>query len=152
MGKRGPAPKPTALRLIEGNRGHQKINKEQPRPRPVTPPCPSWLSSLGKREWRRVVPELESMGLLTIVDMAALAGYCESYAVWKGARRQLKTEAWVYPNLQGTLCRHPLVGIADKALANMLRFASEFGFTPAARTRIQVPKAANDDDMSEFFD
>ncbi len=31
------------------------------------------------------VKELEAMGLLTRVDMAAFAGYCQAYARWKEA-------------------------------------------------------------------
>lgn len=151
MGKRGPAAKPTALRVVEGNRGHQKLNKREPKPLPITPTCPSHLARAARTEWERIVPELERMGLMTIVDRAGLAAYCQAWARWREAELALKAEGTVI-EFRAMLIKNPWLAIADKAMLQLRAFASEFGFTPAARTRIQVPKAANDDDMSEFFD
>ena len=32
MGRRGPAPKPTAIKILEGNPGKQKLNHNEPKP------------------------------------------------------------------------------------------------------------------------
>jgi P27 family predicted phage terminase small subunit len=37
----------------------------------------------AKKEWRRLAKQMESLGLLTLVDMTAFAGYCQAYARWK---------------------------------------------------------------------
>ncbi len=37
MGQRGPAPKPTALRILEGNPGKRPLNASEPRPRAGRP-------------------------------------------------------------------------------------------------------------------
>jgi len=36
----------------------------------------------------------------------------------------------------GNAIQNPLVGIANKAMADMVHFAIEFGMTPAARSRV----------------
>ena len=152
MPRGGPAPKPSALRIIEGNRGHQKLNKHEPKPRPITPTRPEWLLEEAKHEWSRIVPELERMGLLTIVDRAALTAYCQAFARAVQAEAVLTAEGMTFKTPNGYTQQRPEVSIAMKEWHAVRAFASEFGLTPAARTRIQVSKAANDDDMSEFFD
>ena len=76
----GRKPRPTHLKILEGNPGKRSLTKNEPKPRPVNPTQPDWLLREAKAEWRRVVPELERMGLLTTVDRAALATYCQAWA------------------------------------------------------------------------
>ena len=40
----------------------------------------------AKKEWERLAELMNQMGVLTEVDMAAFAAYCQSYARWKEAR------------------------------------------------------------------
>ena len=73
MAGRGRPPKPTAIKELEGNPGKRPLNKNEPKPKAKAPKCPPWLESDAKKEWRRLSKELEAMGLLTQVDMAAFA-------------------------------------------------------------------------------
>ena len=82
MGRRGPAKEPSSLTLIKGNPGKRPINKKEPKPKPTAPKCPSWLNSDAKKMWRNLAPELEKLGLFTIVDGEAFAAACQSYGVW----------------------------------------------------------------------
>jgi phage terminase small subunit len=41
-------------------------------------------------------------------------------------------------NKNGNRIHSPLVAIAEKAAGAMLRYAAEFGFTPAARSRVSA--------------
>src|SRR5919108_3560121 len=95
MGRRGPAPTPTALKLLLGNPGKRPLPKGDPRPTPGVPPCPSWLEGEARKEWRRITPELRALGLLTAVDRAALAAYCQSYARWRQAEEVLSRRGLV---------------------------------------------------------
>ena len=76
MARPGPKPKPPALKLLEGNPGKRAI-PDAPKPPPLAPPAPEWAKLLpGKRdvvvrrdaatEWRRVVPVLDHLGLLSL--------------------------------------------------------------------------------------
>jgi phage terminase small subunit len=43
----GTKPKPTKLKLIEGV-GKHRINHDEPKPRPVAPECPDFLSDTAE--------------------------------------------------------------------------------------------------------
>lgn len=149
MAGRGPAPKPTPLKILEGNPGHQKLNRSEPRPRPVAPKCPSWLSKEAKREWRRIAPALERLGLLTEIDGAALAGYVQSYSTWKVATEAILENGLTYESANGNVRQRPEVVIASKALAEVRQFCQEFGLTPSARARMQLYEAGGDYDEED---
>lgn len=150
MGARGPAPKPPDLKLLEGNPGHRPIKTSGPKPRPVAPKCPNWLDSDAKREWKRVAPELEALGLLTQVDMAALAGYCQSYSLWKQCTEELAESGLTYTTDKGYVGQRPEVSIAARALADVRAFCVQFGLTPSARARMTLPEAPDSDEDSPF--
>jgi P27 family predicted phage terminase small subunit len=48
------------------------------------PGCPKHLLPEAKKEWRRIGPELEALGLISKIDRPALALYCQEWAwlVW----------------------------------------------------------------------
>ena len=53
----------------------------------------------------------------------------------------------------GNAIQNPLVGTANKAATDMVRFAAEFGMTPSARSRINVtpPGEGAEDPAARFF-
>lgn len=152
MGARGPAPKPTALRVIEGNPSRRPLNKLEPRPRPARPPCPRWLLVDARKEWHRLVPELERLGLLTIVDGAALAAYCQEWGRYVDAQHQLaRYGALMKPTASGYIQENPYATVARKALQAVKAFAAEFGLTPASRTRIAAPPPPENDPWADIL-
>lgn len=149
MGERGPAPKPTALRVLEGNPSHRPLPKNEPKPELGVPECPSWLPEDAQAEWHRVAPELSKLGLLAKIDGSALAAYCAAYARWKLAEETLKVAGLTFNTQAGYVAQHPCVGMANKALAEMLRFGREFGLTPSSRGRMALPGEAERHDPME---
>ena len=141
MATRGRKPKPTALKLLEGNPGKRPINQNEPQPENKAPRCPSWLEPEAKKEWKRMSKTLESMGVLTQVDGAAFSGYCQAYARWKEAEEFLSKHGTIFKTPSGYIQQVPQVSIAQTYLKVMKDFCSEFGLTPAARTRIRVDTA-----------
>jgi P27 family predicted phage terminase small subunit len=143
---RGRKPKPSHLRLITGNPGRRPINLHEPQPKTGRPTPPIALNEPGRREWVRVVRRLSQAGLVTPIDRAALAAYCQAYGDWIMARRAIETNAAADPvnhgllieTSNGNLIQHPLIGIANKARSDMVRFAAEFGMTPSARSRVHA--------------
>lgn len=143
---RGRKPKPAHLRLIEGNPRQKPIPNE---PKPTAgelPAPPEFLSKDAKEEWHRVSLELYRLGLLTQVDIGPLAAYCQSYGRWMQAERAIAkmaekdqlTGGLMIKTTNGNAIQNPLVGTAHKAASDMVRYASEFGLTPAARARLSV--------------
>jgi len=152
--ERGRKPKPSALKLVTGNPGHRAVNSAEPKPRPGLPTPPATLNEDALREWRRVARELHQCGLLTLVDRAALAAYCQAYGRWAQAERELATEELVITTDKGNLIQNPLVGIARRAQSDMVRYAAEFGMTPSARSRVHAEgkgKASAQDPARKYF-
>jgi P27 family predicted phage terminase small subunit len=129
---------PTTLKVLNGNPGKRPISQTEPKPEPIAPKCPPHLDRRAKAEWRRIAPELEELGLLTRVDMAALAGYCQNYSLWIDAHNQIKKHGLLIKSPNGYPMQSPYLAIANKALDHMKSFLTEFGMTPASRTRINV--------------
>jgi P27 family predicted phage terminase small subunit len=150
MGRRGPAPQPPQLKILRGNPGHRPIEDNIPKPRPVPPERPAWLTGEARREWDRIVPELDRLGLLTVVDRAALAGYCQSYSRWVQAERVLKREGMTFATLTGYIQQRPEVAIAQKYLQLVKAFCAEFGLTPSARGRMTIPGQDDEEEDNPF--
>ena len=136
MATRGRKPTPTAIKELEGNPGKRKLNDKEPRPEKKAPSCPKWLEPEAKKEWRRLAKKMELMGVLTEVDMAAFAGYCQAYARWKEAEEFITQHGTIVKTPSGYWQQVPQVSIAQTYLKVMNRFAEQFGLTPASRSRI----------------
>lgn len=56
MGKRGPAPEPTALKLLKGVTDPRRVNTDEPTPPEVKPTVPEWATSEDEwsTRWRQV--------------------------------------------------------------------------------------------------
>ncbi len=76
---RGRKPKPTSLKLIEGNPGKRSLNKGEPRPAIDIPTCPAHLCSAAKAEWKRLAQMLFRLRVISHLDRAVLAAYCQAY-------------------------------------------------------------------------
>lgn len=133
-------PLPTALKIIRGTTRKDRINKDEPKPKIETPDVPPGLSPAALVEWDRISPALESMGLLTGIDMAALAGYCELYARWQKAEQKIQDGGEVVTTPNGSLQVSPWVSIAHRSLAEMRKYLSEFGLSPASRSKVTANK------------
>src|SRR6266702_3836517 len=83
----GPVPKPTGLRIYEGNRSHRPLNDREPTPLTGEPMMPSYLDREARKEWRRLVPILMTMPVLTEADGLALANLCTTYSQLVQAQR-----------------------------------------------------------------
>lgn len=151
---RGRKPKPTHLKLVTGNAGKRKINEREPKPPTSVPPVPAHLSDEAKVEWGRVSALLEQMNLISHIDRAALAAYCQAYADWAYAESEIRKYGHIVKSPTKTVTRKardgseitetsggypmqsPFVVIRNKSLELMHKYMVEFGMTPSSRTRI----------------
>ena len=73
---RGRKPKPTTLKLLDGNPGKRTINDREPAALAGVPEPPGWLDDEARAEWFRMVKMLGDMRLLSPADHAMLEAYC----------------------------------------------------------------------------
>lgn len=156
MAPRGPKPKPTSLKLLSGTARKHRLNLNEPKVPPSIPDAPDHLSGEAQVEWARVTAEMANMGILSRLDRGTLAAYAQAYGRWVAAERALArmaerdavTAGIVIRTKSGNAIQNPLVGAANKAMADMVRYAAEFGMTPSSRTRVS---AWEDDDSDNPF-
>lgn len=164
---RGPKPRPSALTELADNPGHRAINHNEPKPvQELYPEAPGWLTDAEVRVWDLTIPDLVPLGLITRIDKNSLARYCVCLSQYQIIKTQIDTMAsFTMPIYEEKPKVHPETGcyllepktkeiIKEryiKKLATvpqfhqlialsqeMRKFESEFGLTPAARTRISI--------------
>jgi len=154
MAKPGPRPQPTSKKIVKGNPGRRPLPKNEPKPRisENIPSAPGHLSKVGKKEWRRVTKELHPIGLITKIDITALAAYCSAYATWVECQEKIQKTGLLIKAPSGYPIINPLLSISNKAVIQMKSFLIEFGMTPSSRSRVEGIKAeAEGDPLENFF-
>jgi len=133
----GRKPKPAAQRELEGNAGKRRIH-QPPKPPPGTPQRPAHVKGEARAEWDRVIGGLVAMGVVAPIDRAVLAAYCICYGRWVRAEQKLAALGVVRKSQKGIDIQTPWVGIANRSLELMLKFAGELGLSPVARQRLAI--------------
>lgn len=148
----GPAPTPSAILQARGSwRGQRKEEPELP---VKAPGAPSWLSAEAKAEWRRQAKHLEVMGTIAEADRAMLALYCQAWAEFVETNKTIEEEGMTCTTDKGYVLPNPLVAIRNAAAERLVKLAAQFGFSPAARTRVRGGKKKKDeakDGKGRFF-
>ena len=154
---RGTKPKPTRLKLIDGNPGKRPIDRNEPvlpDPGVAFDAAPSVLGSdaVARGEWERLAPMLRRSRAVTEGDRSALIAVCQQWSRYLDATAQVEKKGAVMRAPSGYPIVNPYLGIANKALGLCLKLWPELGLTPSARTRIGVFKSETSDDPFAEFD
>jgi len=143
--KPGRVPQPTNLKLVKGNPGRRPIDmKVECKPEVAIPDCPAHLIADAKVEWNRITPMLLRYHLITIIDMAALALYCQAYGRWQEAERKIVEmrekggDGLLIKAPSGYPIQNPYLAIANRAMEDCHKYLQQFGLSPSARTRVVV--------------
>jgi len=147
----GRPPKPTRLKLLQGNPGKRALPKNEPEPARGAPSRPEWLSTEAKREWNRVVPELDRLGLLAKVDRALIAAYCECWAQYVAAVKDMKAGGTTFTTDKGYEGPRPCTITAGQMIAKMLQLSAKFGFNPSDRAKMAMPEPKQEDPFATFL-
>lgn len=146
MGRGGQNRKPTIMKAIQGTLRADRLMPNEPQPNIVTipPPMPDGLNDYAQKEWEKMTLELTEIGMLTNVDLAQLAAYCNemgNYWECEKARKKVKAEDESEESKEeAALFYKNYFDMAQRHLKAAKDLAIQFGFTPASRTRISIPK------------
>jgi len=139
MAKPGTKPKPTQLKLVNGNPGRRPLPKKEAVIDPdLYPGMPPQLKGKAKEEWIRNCDLLFDVGLMTVADRNALAAYCVAFAHWVDAEAELEGKPLIVYSATGNAGANPLIGIAKDAMMAMVKLGCEFGMTPSSRSRVEA--------------
>src|SRR5262249_42959869 len=86
---RGGKSKPTHRKLMKGRLRASRRNTREPMPKALLLDPPDFLSAPAVEEWLRMGPRLLALGVLTDIDSAGFAAYCQAYGRWRVAERLL---------------------------------------------------------------
>ena len=160
MGQRGPKPLPANVHVLRGNPSKIPLNEllAEFNPEIEIPSTPKHLWPEAKKEWKRISAELTRYGLITALDRAALALYCQSWAklVWAEmmlaramhAATQKEEEAiaagqewkggdgFMIPTPNGSFSYSPYWVAAKQAAEQVDKFLASFGLSPSSRSRV----------------
>jgi P27 family predicted phage terminase small subunit len=145
-------PKATALKALQGTLRKDRTNPNEPKPASAIPSCPNHLNTIARREWTRITKELLACGLLTNVDRAALCCYCMAWSHLVAAEKKIGETGLVLQSPTGYPIVNPYLGIANRSTDIIHKFVTEFGLSPASRSRISVnPDSVKKSDWDEMF-
>ena len=151
--QRGPKPVPANLHLLRGNPSKKALGAlldETVRPPVDIPGCPEHIEGEARAEWDRITPHLYALGLISQIDRAALAAYCDAWGeyVWACWRIKALNEddatgergrVWDTPS--GYKQISVLQQIRNRSLDQLKAFLAEFGMSPSARSRVTASDA-----------
>ena len=140
MGKRGPARKPTHLRVLEGSAS--KSAAAQAAAVQSRPVAPHDLEADAVRVWDRLI-EITPPALLTALDEHLMTVFCEAWALREKARKRLKRDGLMVYGSAGQLTAHPAVKIIQAQNEMLVRLGGKMGMTPADRASLEMPGGAD---------
>lgn len=148
MGSRGPAPTPTALRLLHGDRPG-RINTREPQPTVGAPKAPFWIRKESRRHYRELVKLLEPTGVLTHADGYMLAMLAEAFTRYIEARDAVVSIK--VAGRDGGMVRDQALTVEAHTRADVHRLSMQFGLTPASRASLVVGAAQGDRDLESLL-
>lgn len=152
MGRPGPTPAPTPLKLLKGEKP-SRINQREPAPQPsLNPPrAPKWLADGAKQVWASLAPELHRKGVLTSWDVELFAGFCEAANIHRQACELVDATALLVRGAHGGLAKNQALQIHRDAFRDMLSVGAQFGLTPSGRGLIELPDTPELDAARELL-
>ena len=151
MGKRGPAPMPTQLKVLHGEKRAERLNRAAPKPKGNKPIMPPGMTPEAQKVWRRQTRAMDGLGILTAVDADALRCYCEAVDRMTVASDLFALSSPLIAGRDGNLVRNPLHQIVrDNAMLIRL-FARDLGFLPSAREGLHVNSDKDMDPLEDWM-
>jgi phage terminase small subunit len=138
---KGRKPIPLAIRELRGSKSHKKANPSPPEPAGTIGDPPAWMRKAEAELWREVAADLPA-GLLRACDRPAFGVYISTLTTWRG-----------YHALEGKGDPKEVLSVHRLMLnlaATLIRLESEFGITPASRSRVRVEVPKGESEFEQF--
>jgi P27 family predicted phage terminase small subunit len=153
--KNGPKALPTAMKVLKGTAQPCRTNTKEPKLAVERPLVPKWLSEKAKEAYLDLSEILYGMQVLTKADRTALEMLCDAYAEYRQAREFVEQYGMTYgvTTKEGdTLHKvYPQVAIASDAYKRVRSMMTEFGLTPASRSKVSAQGEEQKDPLGEYM-
>jgi P27 family predicted phage terminase small subunit len=164
---KGRKPKPVEQQILEGDprkEGKRKLEKQlaaTPKAAAGLPGCPRYLKGRARAAWNFWAAELAAMKLSKRPDGPMLEGACWAYARAVAAELIRDRDGDIFYDKHvaddGEVVilkqrKHPAVEIAARSWLLVRAFCSEFGLSPASRTRLTIDtNPEKEDDLAALL-
>lgn len=128
----GRAPTPNVVLLA---RGSKKARKNEPVLQGGFGKPPPTLNAIGIKAWIETAKELEAIGIGSLVERTALECYCRAVQEAHAAYEEIDANGAVIDGAYGK-SRNPACLNMSAAWGHILKFAIQFGLTPASRSKL----------------
>lgn len=137
MGKRGPQPRSSHLKAIEGCR-EDRINRDEaiPSEGDLAPPVP--LPDDAMAVWNRLAPDMAAKRVLTPWDLDLFAVFCRATATYNRAAAELESSSLMVKGSQGQKVLTPMLRAVQVTADMMKSTGQRFGLSPGDRAALKV--------------
>lgn len=147
--------KPSAVHEASGayRKDPQRRNQYEPKAPEGWPERPDWMDGddVAAHCWQRTCELLDEMGLISKADEHAIEGYCSDYSQWRFLRDECKLGNIADVHQTGRRST-PEVTQLHRYQDRMHKFWTEYGLTPASRSKLIAKQAGEDEDpMKELL-
>lgn len=147
----GRKPLPTQLKLVKGTARPHRMNPGEPKPVVTTPPPPDHLDERAAAKFTEMAELLARHGVMTELDVGALARYVVIWRRWLEAEAEVKRRGPVVKTSNDNIIQNPFLAVANKCLAQMGQIEAEFGMTPSSRSRVRMAEPTDSRDPFEDY-
>jgi P27 family predicted phage terminase small subunit len=145
-------PKPTYMKLLEGNPGKRPLNEHEPIPAKGIPSIPEWLKAFpfAVQEWDRESAILDRMGAITEAEANLLAHRCYMESEIQRLASEVEKEGSVlYTQKMDSLGNEIMEAKSNPKVKQLLEFIKEhrfhgnlLGFDQPSRAKMAInPKS-----------
>jgi P27 family predicted phage terminase small subunit len=139
-----PYKQPKELKALKGT--HRKSrdlpNELSAAPLSSIPSAPEDLPEAAKKTWYAVCSQLQTLKILTGLDLDTLKAYSYQTYLMDVAMHHLETEGHtiIMQNKNGGMypIKSPWISIYNEALTHQNRIGQQFGFSASSRTKISL--------------
>ena len=131
--KRGPKPIPQETKELRGNPGRRKGPEPEAGDLPA---IPSWLPKAARPTWDAVIPALAGRVALHQIDSAALGDLVLCLFRLNQAERHIEKHGLLVKGAKGNEVKNPAAQLARSYRISVQRWFTNFGLTPADRSRV----------------
>ena len=151
MGRRGPAPLPTRVKLLHGETRPSRLNLSEPKPPASAPVMPADLAPAAAAVWERVMRD-QAPGVILAAHADTLRLYCEWVVRYESWSVHLARTGPLIKGARGRdLVRSPLVAMVRDAADQVRVLARELGLTPSSLSGVHAVSMPKDDGMAALL-
>jgi P27 family predicted phage terminase small subunit len=115
----------------------------------LTPP--DGMTSRALEKWHVVVPLIAQQCALKEHDIDALRQYCEAFALYCKANKEMDEGPLIHTTTNGSLQTSPLLKIVKQCEATMMKLSERFGLDPSSRQRLKIASKVGGNASAEFM-